>query len=738
VSRSIVACLFFISGFCGLLYQVIWTRLAFASFGIITPVLSVIISVFMLGLALGSWAGGRWIEPLTQKTRRSALFFYGQAELFIGLGAFAVPALFMFGNRLLLTSGEMGSVRYLFLSALMLSLAILPWCFLMGTTFPLMLSYIKGQGESVATTFSYLYVPNVLGAMTGTLLTAFLFVELLGFHATLRVAAVGNFLIAGAALFVAARSSNVHPHALDQSALCAARPTAASSEREIARMLDTPGQIIPWILFWTGFASLAMEVVWIRAFAPVVKTQVYSFALVLATYLAATFVGSVCYRRHSKQNAVQPTYRLLAGLSAVAFLPILLNDVRIVHPNDEAGMDAPSVAILLSSIIPLCALLGYLTPRLVDDYARGSPLRAGKAYAINVLGCILGPLVVSYFLLPRIAERHALLILGVPFFGLYIACRGPSPGLGRRAYEIASAVAFLAALFYTRDFEEFLRKREARFAVRRDYAASVVSYGDSGRERLLVNGIGMSVLTPITKFMAHLLAFHQAPPHSALIICFGMGTTYRSALSWGIQTTAVELVPGVRDAFGFYHADAAKCLSNPKGRIIIDDGRRFLMRAREKFDVIMIDPPPPVEAAGTSLLYSTEFYALAKQHLNPGGILQAWIPVNGGPTSQAAARSLHESFPYIRCFLSIERRGRHLLASSEPIPSRNAADLAAILPLKAKEDLMEWSTAPNPQAYLQSMLDREVPINALLNPNEAIRITDDQPYNEYFYLRGTK
>src|ERR1700682_3696119 len=79
--------LFFLSGFCGLLYQVVWVRLAFASFGIVAPVLSVVISVFMLGLASGSWAGGRMIEGLTRKTRLSAIYFYAMTELLIGIGA---------------------------------------------------------------------------------------------------------------------------------------------------------------------------------------------------------------------------------------------------------------------------------------------------------------------------------------------------------------------------------------------------------------------------------------------------------------------------------------------------------------------------------------------------------------------------------------------------------------------------------------------------------------------------
>jgi hypothetical protein len=231
------------------------------------------------------------------------------------------------------------------------------------------------------------------------------------------------------------------------------------------------------------------------------------------------------------------------------------------------------------------------------------------------------------------------------------------------------------------------------------------------------------------------LALQTQRPVSALIICFGMGTSYRSALSWDIETTAVELVPSVRDAFGFYHTDATACLANPKGKIVIDDGRRFLIRTHEKFDVIIVDPPPPPEAAGSSLLYSTEFYGLAKQHLKPGGILQAWVPLSAGPTTEAAARSVSEVFPYIRCFQSIERFGRHFLASMEPIAIPGAAELAARFPSSAATDLQEWSSAPGLKSYLDQMLSKEFPMKRVLNSDPEIRITDDKPFNEYFFLR---
>ena len=165
----IIFALFLSSGFCSLLYQVVWVRMAYASFGVITPVLSVVISVFMLGLSIGSWGGGKWIEASKGGRSLSAVHFYAAAELLIGVGAFVVPLLFALGEHYLLPVGEMDSFRYLLFSALIITLAILPWCILMGFTFPFMMEFIREVETDRATSFSYLYFANVIGAMCGTM-----------------------------------------------------------------------------------------------------------------------------------------------------------------------------------------------------------------------------------------------------------------------------------------------------------------------------------------------------------------------------------------------------------------------------------------------------------------------------------------------------------------------------------------------------------------------------------------
>jgi len=283
-----------------------------------------------------------------------------------------------------------------------------------------------------------------------------------------------------------------------------------------------------------------------------------------------------------------------------------------------------------------------------------------------------------------------------------------------------------------------LKATSHKVVVRRDYTAAVISSGEGFDRSLLINGMGMTALSPITKFIVDLpLAFHQTRPESVLVICFGMGTTFRTAMSWNVDTTVVELVPSVTKAFGYYHADAERFVNATNGHIITDDGRRFLKRTTDKYDVIVVDPPPPVQAAGSSLLFSREFYELAKLHLKPGGIVQMWFPGDNEPaTCQAVVRSFSDAFPHVRCFSSVDGWGVHMLGSLEPIgPNNTPADLVARMPEAARQDLVEWNALKDATNYVGKVLHSEYNVNDLLSPNPTIEVTDDQPYNEYFLLR---
>jgi predicted membrane-bound spermidine synthase len=265
----------------------------------------------------------------------------------------------------------------------------------------------------------------------------------------------------------------------------------------------------------------------------------------------------------------------------LGLLPLFTSDVRV---------PLNFVIRVFLGVAPFAGLIGFLTPMLVDRWSAGDPDRAGRAYGVNVLGCIVGPIVSGFLLLPWIGEHVAMLLFVAPWFAMaVIRLRKGEFRLVQRLTAYSFIVVALGIFFLTRDFETQFPQRE----VFRDATATVIATGKGMNKRLFVNGIGMTSLTPVTKMMAHFtLAALERPPRNVLVICFGMGTTVRSAVSWGVPVTAVELVPSVPKLFTYYHPDGAKVLASPLSQVVIDDGRRFLERSPQLFGAIIIDPPP--------------------------------------------------------------------------------------------------------------------------------------------------
>lgn len=708
-----------------------------AKYGVTTPLISLVIAIFMGGLALGSWAGGKFTRLKRIDNCRLSLLFYGVAEAIIGLSGLLVAPLLGIGQGILYQaiSTDWGSGIYYLASGIIIGILVFPFCIFMGATFPLAMSAfrnfnVKGSPQS----FSYLYAANVMGAMCGCIVSAFILIELLGFRHTLLIAALLNFVVALTAILMALNL----------------KPSDVPNTIENLNPPSTPMTFADWrplaCLFMTGFVSLAMEIVWTRQFVPYLGPVVYTFASLLTVYLAATLAGSLVYRlrfRNRLQWANDNTMRALLIIAGTAsMLPLIAVDFRTPLP---VGI-LPGLARIIFGIGPFCALIGFLTPAVLDRISSGDPQRAGTAYAVNTLGCILGPLAAGFILLPLSSEKWSLLLLSVPLFILGFIPEQNYPLSGNQANRdrfLRSGIIVLVAVTVlivatTRDFEQSLPQRE----VRRDHTATVIAAGSGMDKSLLVNGYGMTILTPVTKMMAHLtLASFATQPKKGLVLCLGMGTSLRSMASWGTHATAVELVPSIPSLLSYYHADGDSLRTSPKIRIVNDDARRFLKRSNEIFDVIVIDPPPPIEAAASSLLYSREFYAEAAQRLAPGGILQQWIP--GWQSGEleplvlsAMIRSIADQFPYVRIFRSFGDLGLHLLASNQPIRQKTPEEMAHMLPVTAAADLVEWGPYQTPQRQYAYLLARELPIMEVLHQLPSSQgISDDRPINEYYLLR---
>src|SRR2546422_4258992 len=129
---------FVVSGFCSLSYEVVWLRLAMAQFGVTTPFVATVLSVFMAGLSLGSWAAGVVTRRLGAGAPARPLRLYALAEAVIGLSGLLVPYVLAWGREVLTTTGmSWHSSHYYLVSGGWIALALSPACLCMGATFPL-------------------------------------------------------------------------------------------------------------------------------------------------------------------------------------------------------------------------------------------------------------------------------------------------------------------------------------------------------------------------------------------------------------------------------------------------------------------------------------------------------------------------------------------------------------------------------------------------------------------------
>ena len=191
---------FFISGLCSVLYELVWLRLAMAQFGVTSALVSIVLSMFMAGLGLGSWLSGRLIRKYESRIQFPALRLYALIELLIGVSAIVVPYELIWGRNLLENVNLSSSGMYYLASGAWVALTLIPWCACMGATIPVaMLAIRNSYQQESQRSFSYLYLANVLGAVAGATLPLLL-IELNGFHGALRVGATLNGLLAGSAL----------------------------------------------------------------------------------------------------------------------------------------------------------------------------------------------------------------------------------------------------------------------------------------------------------------------------------------------------------------------------------------------------------------------------------------------------------------------------------------------------------------------------------------------------------
>jgi spermidine synthase len=242
----------------------------------------------------------------------------------------------------------------------------------------------------------------------------------------------------------------------------------------------------------------------------------------------------------------------------------------------------------------------------------------------------------------------------------------------------------------------------------------------------------MTILLPVTKLMAHLPLALVNDPHDILVICFGMGTTARSASRHeGIQVHVVELVGAVLRCFDCFHADAHEVLAQSNVHTAVDDGRNYLLMHPQEYDVITIDPPPPLHSAGAVNLYTREFFQLCRDRLRPGGVLAMWIPPDSLSEVKMITRSFLDVFEHVNGWAGPPPlSGILLLGSGRPLQHvREKVRQMYELPAVAA-DLREWGPElDHPEKVLQLYLADKRELSRFVAGVPLI--TDDSPYTEF-------
>ena len=606
--------LFFISGFPALIYQIVWQRALFAIYGVNIESVTVIVTVFMLGLGFGSLAGGR----LSKVTGLRVLNAFGAIE--IGIGLFGAVSLSLFGWAASWTAGASTPVTALITVGLLLIPTLL-----MGSTLPLLVNHAVRVTRNIGESVGLLYSVNTLGSAVACFASAFFVMRWLGESGSVRIAAALNILVGASALLLA-RSTRT---------FLATTPDIAPKPAQPTQSDGTSFGVGLTLSLVTGLVALGYEMVWYRLYSFASGGAAPIFAILLGCYLAGIALGSLaihdlCTKR--LRDHPESALPLLSGLllwgGVICFLaePAIAATVRFVpllatFPMVIAG------ASLLGAAFPLVA-------HNVINPTEHAGSRLSYLYIANITGSAAGSFVVGFLLMDYLSLRSVcvcLLAISVLSAGILLAQTDHRPP----RFAIAGvAVALIAALSSPQLFSGLYEKLLYKEKFAPDLAFRHVVETRSGVIGVSRDGIVYGGGVYDGRFNTDLLddtnglfrpfAISSFHPNPAEVLMIGL-----SSGSWA-QIIAnnpavrhldiVEINPGYLQLIEQYPM-VSSILLNPKVQITIDDGRRWLRRNPDtKFDMIVMNTTYSWRAHASNLL-SLEFLNLARSHMKPRGIL---------------------------------------------------------------------------------------------------------------------
>lgn len=635
--------LFFASGACGLTYQVLWLRLLALVFGVTVHAASAVLASFMAGLALGAVLAERLGRG------RSPLRVFATLEAGIAASALATPALLALASHLYRPLSDVAPDSLALLTAARFvasSAVLLVPTVLMGATLPV-LSHAPVVRASAASRLAALYAANTTGALAGALLTGYVLIGSLGMQRTFLLAAALNLVVAAGAWWLARRP------ALDVSAPAteagAAVPDPAAD--------DIPhATTVLMVMAVSGFAALALEIVWFRVLVQFLPATTYAFTTMLATVLGGIAAGSaLAARRLARSRAGGTTLAWVQGAtSIVVLLSLVFLGATYAAGWRTSGLTQGAAA----AILPASLLMGYAFPVALALWTRAArsarqPDRpVGVLYSANVLGGIAGAIVAGFVLLPRLGSRTALIVLAALYLVTSLVMFLP-----RRRWRPALALVglFVGAAWIVPDpFDVTLARRHGRgerIVWREEGVQTSVSIHTSaaGHRLMYLDGLHQASDVPemvrLHRIIGHLpMVLHPSPTRS-LVVGLGGGATPGAVSQHQTAVQVVELSDSVRKGAEHFRHVNYDLMRRPNVRLRVDDGRNFLARTRDRFDVVTADLIQPIHA-GAGHLYSREYFTLVREALAEGGLVLQWIGHRPDTQYKLIMRTFLEVFPH--------------------------------------------------------------------------------------------
>lgn len=705
--RGLFLALFLISGFTGVVFEVVSSKLLGLVMGNSIYSITTVVTSFMAGLALGSYLADRIVRG------RRPLVVYGLLEAGVAMACLAFPYALELAQPLLkyayMASNEHFAIMSLVRFALSFAILLVPTT-LMGATLPVLATGLAKKGESVSSTVGLLYAINSAGAVAGALGSSFLLLPSFGISTTLLLVALVDLIVAYVAFradWWRAKQNASYGAAVADTPEESAEPVAEAGTRL------APPRVLAVALALSGFAAMVYEIAWSRALVLCLGSSTYAFSMILAAFISGISLGSFIISRIEGQV---PTGRLLAGCTAAlaAFglctlpmlsqLPVWLMDLLMDFSNQWWLLQAIELALVMMVVGLPATLMGTTFPLAARLAVHGERFTQslGRLYAANTAGNIAGSFCAGALLIPLFGIENTIALASqVVAVVSALFCLTLLTEERKIRIQLAGAVLVMPALLFSvlPGWDQLMmnagvyiyaglyhktartNQMDLRAAVKlsgktiyyKEGISATVSVRElnSGDRGLVINGkTDASSVSDLKtqRLMGHLPMFMHQNPEKALVVGLGSGVTLASALAHPAkQVDIIEISPEIVDASRYFALENRNALNDPRIRLHVTDARNHLMLTDEKFDVICNEPTNPW-IAGVASLFTREYFQSLRSHLKPGGVCSAWVQAYSTTTHdfKSVIATFRSVFPHVTFWRSTKNTDYIMIGTEEP------------------------------------------------------------------------